>query len=180
MKVSGHRRGVPRRPRAGHPAAQLENESITANGANVLAFEDGIEWDIKRVEGVSGMLGGGLYNMHLEGTGYVAIISDGPPVLIEIDGEYDLRRPTGRDHLVERRELVGEGRRQHEDSDRPWLGRDRAAQLLRQGLGADPAVGGASEHRRRPGVRAAARAARSASCSAAEPDPRPTIREREG
>ena len=46
---------------------RLENESITANGANVLAFEDGIEWDIKRVEGVSGMLGGGLYNMHLSG-----------------------------------------------------------------------------------------------------------------
>ena len=44
---------------------RLENDSITANGANVLAIEDGIEWDIKRVEGVSGMLGGGLYNMHL-------------------------------------------------------------------------------------------------------------------
>src|SRR5215213_6061393 len=33
---------------------QLSDESITANGANVLAFEDGIEWDIKRVEGGSG------------------------------------------------------------------------------------------------------------------------------
>ena len=39
---------------------RLENEAITANGANVLAFEDGIDWDIKRVEGASGMLGGGL------------------------------------------------------------------------------------------------------------------------
>lgn len=66
---------------------RLENESITANGANVLAIEDGIEWDIKRVEGVSGMLGGGLYNMHLEGTGYVAIISDGPPLMLEVSGE---------------------------------------------------------------------------------------------
>jgi uncharacterized protein (AIM24 family) len=66
---------------------QLNDESITANGANVLAFEDGIDWDIKRVEGVSGMLGGGLYNMHLSGTGFVAIISDGPPVLIEVSGE---------------------------------------------------------------------------------------------
>ncbi|MCP6756085.1 AIM24 family protein, partial [Klebsiella pneumoniae] len=43
---------------------KLDNEAITANGANVLAFEDGIDWDIKRVEGASGMLGGGLYNMH--------------------------------------------------------------------------------------------------------------------
>jgi len=66
---------------------RLEGEAITANGANVLAIEDGIEWDIKRVEGVSGMLGGGLYNMHLEGTGYVAIMSDGPPVMLEVGGE---------------------------------------------------------------------------------------------
>ncbi len=72
---------------------RLENESITANGANVLAFEDGIDWDIKRVEGVSGMLGGGLYNMHLQGTGYVAIISDGPPLLIEVDGESTFADP---------------------------------------------------------------------------------------
>ena len=72
---------------------QLNDEAITANGANVLAFEDGIEWDIKRVEGVSGMLGGGLYNMHLSGTGFVAIISDGAPVLLEVDGESTFADP---------------------------------------------------------------------------------------
>ncbi len=72
---------------------KLDNESITANGANVLAFEDGIDWDIKKVEGVSGMLGGGLYNMHLEGSGYVAIISDGPPLLISVDGESTFADP---------------------------------------------------------------------------------------
>jgi uncharacterized protein (AIM24 family) len=65
---------------------KLEDERITANGANVLAFEDGIEWDIKRVEGASGALAGGLYNMELSGAGWVALVSDGPPVLIEIDG----------------------------------------------------------------------------------------------
>jgi len=72
---------------------RLENEAITANGANVLAFEDGIDWDIKRVEGVSGMLGGGLYNMHLSGTGFVAIISDGSPVLLEVEGETTFADP---------------------------------------------------------------------------------------
>ncbi len=66
---------------------KLEDDNITANGANVLAFDAGIDWDIKRVEGASGMLGGGLYNMHLEGSGWVALVSDGPPVLIEIDGQ---------------------------------------------------------------------------------------------
>jgi uncharacterized protein (AIM24 family) len=60
----------------------LENDAITVNGSNLLAFDAGIDWDIKRVEGVSGMMGGGLFNMALTGSGWVAIISDGPPVLL--------------------------------------------------------------------------------------------------
>ncbi len=60
----------------------LENDAITVNGSNLLAFDAGIEWDIKRVEGVSGLMGGGLFNMALTGTGWVAVISDGPPVLL--------------------------------------------------------------------------------------------------
>jgi uncharacterized protein (AIM24 family) len=66
---------------------KLEDDHITANGANVLAFDAGIDWDIKQVQGASGMLGGGLFNMELGGSGWVALVSDGPPVLIEIDGE---------------------------------------------------------------------------------------------
>jgi uncharacterized protein (AIM24 family) len=62
----------------------LENDSITVNGPNLLAFDSGIDWDIKRVEGASGMMGGGLFNTHLEGTGWVAILSDGPPVLLNV------------------------------------------------------------------------------------------------
>jgi uncharacterized protein (AIM24 family) len=60
----------------------LENDAITVNGSNLLAFDAGIDWDIKKVEGVSGMMGGGLFNTALTGTGWVAIISDGPPVLL--------------------------------------------------------------------------------------------------
>jgi uncharacterized protein (AIM24 family) len=60
----------------------LENEAITCNGENVLAFDAGIEWDIKRAEGFSSALSGGLYNMALHGTGWVSILSDGPPVLL--------------------------------------------------------------------------------------------------
>src|SRR3954449_4147700 len=62
----------------------LENDMITVNGPNLLAFDSGIDWDIKRVEGASGMMGGGLYNMALRGSGWVAIISDGPPVLLNV------------------------------------------------------------------------------------------------
>ncbi|MDA0174276.1 AIM24 family protein [Solirubrobacter taibaiensis] len=62
----------------------LENDMITVNGPNLLAFDTGIDWDIRRVEGASGMMGGGMYNMALHGTGWVAIISDGPPVLLNV------------------------------------------------------------------------------------------------
>jgi len=62
----------------------LENDFITVNGPNLLAFDSGIDWDIKRVEGASSMMGGGLFNMSLNGTGWVAILSDGPPVLLNV------------------------------------------------------------------------------------------------
>jgi uncharacterized protein (AIM24 family) len=62
----------------------LENDFITVNGENLLAFDAGIDWDIKRVEGASGMMGGGLFNLSLQGTGWVAILSDGPPVLLNV------------------------------------------------------------------------------------------------
>ena len=65
----------------------LENDAITVNGSNLLAFDAGIDWDIKRVEGVSGMMGGGLFNTALTGTGWVAIVSDGPPVLLQTSAD---------------------------------------------------------------------------------------------
>jgi uncharacterized protein (AIM24 family) len=65
---------------------KLENDQITCNGENILAFDAGIDWDIKRLEGagaMSGALAGGLYNTALSGSGWVAIVSDGPPVLLQ-------------------------------------------------------------------------------------------------
>jgi uncharacterized protein (AIM24 family) len=62
---------------------KLEDEQITCNGPNVLAFDAGIDWDIKRVEGgVASAMAGGLFNMVLSGSGWVALLSDGPPVLL--------------------------------------------------------------------------------------------------
>jgi uncharacterized protein (AIM24 family) len=62
----------------------LDNDQITCNGANLLAFDDGIDWDITRVEGAGGMLTGGMFNVSLKGTGSVALLSDGPPVLLDV------------------------------------------------------------------------------------------------
>ena len=62
---------------------KLENDAITCNGKQVLAFDAGIDWDITKVSGgASAMMAGGLFNMALQGSGWVAIISDGPPVLL--------------------------------------------------------------------------------------------------
>jgi uncharacterized protein (AIM24 family) len=62
----------------------LENEKITVNGPNLLAFDADIDWDIERVQGVSGMVGGGLFNTTLQGSGHVAVLSDGPPVMLDV------------------------------------------------------------------------------------------------
>jgi uncharacterized protein (AIM24 family) len=62
----------------------LDDDKITVNGPNLLAFDADIDWDIERVQGASGMMGGGLYNTSLKGTGWVAILSDGPPVLLNV------------------------------------------------------------------------------------------------
>jgi uncharacterized protein (AIM24 family) len=62
---------------------KLENDGITCNGRNVLAFDSDIDWDITKADGGMGsMLAGGLYNMSLSGSGWVAVVSDGPPVLL--------------------------------------------------------------------------------------------------
>jgi len=63
---------------------KLEDDGITVNGPNLLAFEAGINWDIKKVEGASGALAGGLFNLELQGSGWVALLTDGPPLLLDV------------------------------------------------------------------------------------------------
>ncbi len=64
---------------------QLNEESITVNGENILAFATDIDWDVTRVKGgTAGVLAGGLFNIHLHGTGPVALVSDGEPVKLDV------------------------------------------------------------------------------------------------
>ena len=64
---------------------RLTNDALTVNGANILAFETGIDWDITRVKGgTAGMLAGGLFNVGLNGTGMVALVSDGEPLRLDV------------------------------------------------------------------------------------------------
>jgi uncharacterized protein (AIM24 family) len=60
----------------------LDNDQMTVNGDNILAFEAGIDWDIRKVEG-AGMISGGLFNVVLHGTGKVAVSAHGEPVLLD-------------------------------------------------------------------------------------------------
>ena len=60
----------------------LEGDSLTVNGANVLAFDPNLTWDIRRVEGAS-MLSGGVFNMVFTGVGRIALSSFGTPVVLD-------------------------------------------------------------------------------------------------
>jgi uncharacterized protein (AIM24 family) len=62
----------------------LENDALSVNGANVLAFSSSIEWDIHRVQARGAAMTGGLYNVGLRGTGYVAVTTDGEPVALDV------------------------------------------------------------------------------------------------
>lgn len=62
----------------------LENDRVSINGNNVLAFSGSIEWDIKRVQARGAAMTGGLYNVELRGTGYVAITTNGDPVAFDV------------------------------------------------------------------------------------------------
>jgi uncharacterized protein (AIM24 family) len=64
----------------------LENDMVSVNGNNVLAFSGSIDWDIHRVQARGGMMAGGLYNVALKGTGYVAVTTHGEPVALDIAG----------------------------------------------------------------------------------------------
>ncbi len=59
----------------------LAGAGLTVNGKNVLAFEPSLSWDIERIKG-AGMMAGGLFNTRLEGHGWVAITTDGDPVVL--------------------------------------------------------------------------------------------------
>lgn len=60
----------------------LDDESITVNGNDVLAFEETIESEVRMMRRVAGMLSGGLFNVHLSGTGLIAITTHFEPMTL--------------------------------------------------------------------------------------------------
>lgn len=64
----------------------MENDELSINGQNVLAFSASIDWDIHRIQARGAAMTGGLYNVGLRGTGYVAITTKGEPVALDVSG----------------------------------------------------------------------------------------------
>lgn len=57
-------------------------ESISVNGTDVLAFEDGVDYEIGTIGSLSGAAAGGLTNVYLTGPGDVAISTHGDPLVM--------------------------------------------------------------------------------------------------
>ena len=62
----------------------LEGESICINSNDLLAFEDSVQWDIKMLRKVAGIMAGGLFNVELEGAGMVAITTYYDPLTLKV------------------------------------------------------------------------------------------------
>ena len=60
----------------------LDNEGISINSRNILAFDASLQWDINRTKG-AGIATGGLFNTTIGGTGTVAINVVGKPVVLD-------------------------------------------------------------------------------------------------
>ncbi len=66
---------------------KLQGETIHVNGNDLLAFEDGIRWDITMMRRVAGMLTGGLFNIRLSGNGMIAITTHYEPLTLQVTPE---------------------------------------------------------------------------------------------
>lgn len=95
-KVTGE--GVPLMKMVGRGDVFLANEAqdvylidldpgdaISINGANVLAFESSLQYDIKFVQGMGMLSSAGLFNCVFSGQGRIAITTHGTPVVLQVD-----------------------------------------------------------------------------------------------
>lgn len=62
----------------------LDNDGITMNSPNVLAFDAGLHWDIKMMQGMGGIGAHGLFNVVVQGTGWIALSSTGTPLVLDV------------------------------------------------------------------------------------------------
>ncbi|MFE1551231.1 AIM24 family protein [Streptomyces sp. NPDC058718] len=61
----------------------LQNDSLSVNGTNLLAFDAHLQWGVERVKGLAKFAGQGLFNVEIAGTGWVALTSRGTPIVVD-------------------------------------------------------------------------------------------------
>ncbi|MFJ4777315.1 AIM24 family protein [Streptomyces sp. NPDC088762] len=61
-------------------------DALTINGRNVLCFDPTLSYEIKMLKG-AGMTGGGLFNSLFTGTGKLAVVCDGNPIVIPVTAQ---------------------------------------------------------------------------------------------
>ena len=66
---------------------ELKNESIHVNGNDIFAHDQSIKSNIKMLKSVAGMMSGGLFQVTLTGSGFVAITTHGDPLLLLVTPE---------------------------------------------------------------------------------------------
>src|SRR3954471_25065725 len=62
-----------------------QGDALSINGANVLAFDSTLTYDIKMVGGAGMMSNSGLFNCVFSGSGRIAVTTKGTPVVLSVD-----------------------------------------------------------------------------------------------
>ncbi|MGW4730719.1 TerD family protein [Streptomyces shenzhenensis] len=65
-----------------HPV-ELQGDAICVSSENVLAFDESLQYEVRRIEG-HGIPGGALFTMQFQGTGTVVVKTHGTPVVLPV------------------------------------------------------------------------------------------------
>ncbi|MFI6472088.1 TerD family protein [Streptomyces sp. NPDC050516] len=65
-----------------HPI-ELQGDGICVSAENVLAFDESLQYEVRRIEG-HGIPGGALFTMLFQGTGTVVVMTHGTPVVLPV------------------------------------------------------------------------------------------------
>ncbi|PNV32832.1 stress protein [Streptomyces sp. DH-12] len=65
-----------------HPI-ELQGDAVCVSAENVLAFDEGLQYEVRRIEG-HGIPGGALFTMQFQGTGTIVVKTHGTPVVLPV------------------------------------------------------------------------------------------------
>lgn len=68
---------------------RLANETLYVNSSDLLAYTDGLDWDIVVTKG-AGMVAGGLFSFKITGSGLAAISTHGQPLVLGVTEQWPL------------------------------------------------------------------------------------------